>query len=170
MSETNEPTLEEPVQRAGDERSDGMSKDDEPTLATQNERPHFSLSCQGTYGANCDAGDGFDRQSDAEAAGWVDIFEDDGPSWNYLGTCPECQCAEAEGEAADYARAVAWAHNDADEYVAAHPDRMADLRDPAAVLANVRELGEAVIKARDNRDKLAKWRADRRVDAAAAKG
>lgn len=45
----------------------------------------FSLTCTG-----CDAGDGIDSQRQAELLGWQNIVEDDGPSWNYLGLCPQC--------------------------------------------------------------------------------
>lgn len=45
----------------------------------------FTLRC-----ILCDAGDGLDSEAEAIAAGWRDIDYDDGLSWNFLGTCPDC--------------------------------------------------------------------------------
>lgn len=45
----------------------------------------FVLSCH-----ECDAGDGIDSQEQAVLHGWIDLVEDDGLSWTWLGWCPEC--------------------------------------------------------------------------------
>lgn len=45
----------------------------------------FVLSCH-----DCDAGDGIDSWKEAILQGWIDLVEDDGLSWTWLGVCPEC--------------------------------------------------------------------------------
>lgn len=55
----------------------------------------FSLMC-----SECDAGDGVDTEAQALAEGWTDIEYNDGPSWNFLGTCPACK-AEEDKEVAE---------------------------------------------------------------------
>lgn len=50
---------------------------------------YFSLSC-----VECDAGSGIESRSEAHAEGWTGIFYDDGPSWNFLGMCPDCYLKE----------------------------------------------------------------------------
>ena len=45
----------------------------------------FSLTC-----GECDAGMDIGSHVEAVAAGWTDIIFDDGPSWNFVGTCPDC--------------------------------------------------------------------------------
>jgi len=52
--------------------------------AGESERLPETITC-----CRCDA----QRESIQEAAdeGWTDITPDDGPSWNYLGLCPECR-------------------------------------------------------------------------------
>ena len=49
----------------------------------------FSLTCQ-----NCDAGMGIASREQAHAEGWTGIVYDDGPSWNFVGMCPECYFEE----------------------------------------------------------------------------
>lgn len=51
----------------------------------------FSLTCW-----HCEAGDGIATKAQAIACGWKDIVFDDGGSWNFIGTCPECSKAEQE--------------------------------------------------------------------------
>ena len=53
----------------------------------------FSLMCACCV-CLCDTGMGIDSREEAEALGWTDIEYNDGISWNYLGTCPECQGCE----------------------------------------------------------------------------
>lgn len=45
----------------------------------------FSLTCE-----RCDAGDECATVDQALLAGWRGLRYDDGPSWNFLGICPEC--------------------------------------------------------------------------------
>ena len=52
-------------------------------------RHPFSLSC-----SNCDAGMDIETPEQAVLQGWYGIYEDDGMSWNYLGTCPQCLAQE----------------------------------------------------------------------------
>lgn len=54
------------------------------------EQVPFSLSC-----VSCGAGDGVTSSYQAHQDGWFEIgFDPGGPSWNWLGTCPECQKEE----------------------------------------------------------------------------
>jgi len=47
----------------------------------------FTLICDGS----CDGGMEFETPEAALAAGWTEIvYDPDGLSWNYLGTCPNC--------------------------------------------------------------------------------
>ncbi len=56
------------------------------TKSSELTRP-FSLCC-----IQCDAGMQIDTPEQALAEGWIKIKEDfDGPSWNYLGCCPDCK-------------------------------------------------------------------------------
>jgi hypothetical protein len=52
---------------------------------TTQEAPPFSLSCY-----DCDLGDGIDTREQGILAGWHEIVEEDGETYNYLGWCPEC--------------------------------------------------------------------------------
>jgi hypothetical protein len=45
----------------------------------------FSLTCY-----DCDAGMEISSIEAAVIAGWRMIQADDGPSWNFLGNCPDC--------------------------------------------------------------------------------
>ena len=45
----------------------------------------FSIAC-----SECDAGQGLTLDR-ALILGWTDIEYDDGPSWNFLGECPDCR-------------------------------------------------------------------------------
>jgi len=49
----------------------------------------FSLECDG-----CDAGMDIETLEQAVLLGWIEIYRDDGPAWNYLGECPDCQRKE----------------------------------------------------------------------------
>ena len=51
-------------------------------------KPPFVLACGGR---GCDADEGDCKtQRQAKLLGWQDIAEEDGPSWNYIGLCPQC--------------------------------------------------------------------------------
>jgi hypothetical protein len=50
------------------------------------DRMNFSLSCQ-----YCDAGTNVESREQAEAEGWIELEEDDGLSWTWLGICPDCR-------------------------------------------------------------------------------
>lgn len=50
----------------------------------------FSVACW-----TCDAGQGLTLE-EARLLGWKHIAPNDGPSWNYLGYCPDCQKEGAE--------------------------------------------------------------------------
>lgn len=49
-----------------------------------------SISC-----ARCDA-DSPPSLAAALQEGWIELCRDDGPSWNYLGICPECQAQDRQ--------------------------------------------------------------------------
>lgn len=45
----------------------------------------FVLSC-----TRCDAGEGVPTAMAALCTGWTGLSADNGPSWNFLGFCPDC--------------------------------------------------------------------------------
>lgn len=49
----------------------------------------FVLSCM-----KCDAGDGIDSPEQATLQGWTNLDENEGPSWTWLGECPDCAWEE----------------------------------------------------------------------------
>lgn len=46
--------------------------------------PPFVISC------GCGLGNGILSKEQAVLEGWTNIYRDDGPCWNDLGTCPQC--------------------------------------------------------------------------------
>lgn len=60
------------------------------TPAAIRRRVPFSLTCQ----LNCDAGSHIGGPAQAHREGWRIIFYNDGPSWNFLGECPDCRAAD----------------------------------------------------------------------------
>ena len=60
----------------------------------ESEPDPFVLLCN-----KCDAGDGIDSQEQAILKGWIELVEDDGLSWTWLGRCPKCMTKDEMREA-----------------------------------------------------------------------
>lgn len=118
---------------------------------------HFSLSC-----TDCDAGDEFESEADAVTAGWKEICEDDGPSWNYLGACPHCQRQEVMSCAASLLRGTRQAvHPSEKPYQDAWPTQVRKARSPKRVFADVLAIANDLHEADENIRKLEVWRGQR---------
>lgn len=63
-----------------------------PFTVSEPDRLPESVAC-----CHCDAH--MDSPQEAVIEGWLDLAQDDGPAWNFLGICPACQKEEMEAEA-----------------------------------------------------------------------
>lgn len=128
-------------------------------MATKRKRISFSLTCR-----ECDAGDGFNTRREAIAAGWIDIGYHDGPSWNYLGHCPDCQVAEVEQEAVTLSRAAFNAINPAEKKCHERwPKTVRENTNAKRMLKELQDIGKRLKVARANQDKLTEWRRARNM-------